>query len=269
MKVAFIGGGNMGAAIIGGLVGKGFAAAGITVVEPGAASRESLVSRFGVAARESAAGLPAQDAIVLAVKPQQMREAVRPLLPLDPATVVVTIAAGIRTADLSRWLGGHAAIVRAMPTTPALVHAGVTGLFAPPSVDASGRARAEALLAAVGETVWLPREEDLDAVTAVSGSGPAYVFYFIEALERAAVELGIAPGPARQLALATFLGAAKLAKARGEDPAVLRAQVTSKGGTTERALGEMEAAGLKARFGEAVKAARERSRELGEEFGKD
>jgi pyrroline-5-carboxylate reductase len=156
-----------------------------------------------------------------------------------------------------------------MPNTPALVHAGITGLFAPPSVDASGRARAEALLAAVGETVWLPREEDLDAVTAVSGSGPAYVFYFIEALERAAAELGLAPGPARQLALSTFLGAARLAQARGEDPAVLRAQVTSKGGTTERALGEMEAAGLKARFVEAVKAARERSRELGEEFGKD
>ncbi len=198
-----------------------------------------------------------------------MREAVRPLLPLDPATVVVTIAAGIRIADLSRWLGGHAAIVRAMPNTPALVHAGVAGLYAPPAVDAEGRDRAQTLLGAVGETVWLPREEDLDAVTAVSGSGPAYVFYFIEALERAGVEMGLAPEAARTLALGTFAGAAKLAQARGEDPAVLRAKVTSKGGTTERALREMEGAALKARFIEAVKAACARSKELGEESGRD
>ena len=270
MKVTFLGGGNMGAAIIGGLVARGFAAADITVVDPGAAARENLAARFGVTVREAAGpGLPAADALVLAVKPQQMREAVRPLLPLDPSTVVVTIAAGIRIADLSRWLGGHAAIVRAMPNTPALVHAGVTGLFAPAAVGAEGRGRAEELLGAVGETVWLAREEDLDAVTAVSGSGPAYVFYFIEALERAGVEMGLAPEAARALALGTFVGAAKLAKERGGDPAVLRAQVTSKGGTTERALGEMEGAALKARFIEAVKAACARSRELGEQLGRD
>ena len=269
MKVTFIGGGNMGAAIIGGLVGKGFPATGITVVEPGEAAREALATRFGVAVRACAGpDLPAADALVLAVKPQQMREAAASLLPLDPATVVVTIAAGIRIADLSRWLGGHAAIVRAMPNTPALVHAGVTGLYAPATVGPEGRGRAETLLAAVGETVWLPREEDLDAVTAVSGSGPAYVFYFIEALEQAGVEMGLAPEAARSLALGTFAGAAKLARERGEDPAVLRAQVTSKGGTTERALGEMERAALKARFVEAVKAARDRSRELGQQFGK-
>ena len=260
----------MGAALIGGLVARGFPAAGITVIDPGAAAREGLASRFGVAVREAAGpDLPAADALVLAVKPQQMREAVRQLLPLSPATVVVTIAAGIRIADLSRWLGGHAAIVRAMPNTPALVHAGVTGLYAPPAVGAEGRARAERLLGAVGETVWLPREEDLDAVTAVSGSGPAYVFYFLEALERAGIELGLGHEAARTLALGTFLGAAKLARERGEDPAVLRAQVTSKGGTTERALGEMEGAALKSRFVEAVKAACARSKELGEQFGRD
>jgi pyrroline-5-carboxylate reductase len=270
VKVTFIGGGNMGAAIIGGLVARGFPAADITVIEPGATARESLASRFGVGVREAAGpDMTAADALVLAVKPQQMREAVKPLLPLAPSTVVVTIAAGIRIADLARWLGGHAAIVRAMPNTPALVHAGVTGLFAAGAVGAEGRARAEELLGAVGETVWLPREEDLDAVTAVSGSGPAYVFYFIEALEQAGVELGLAPEAARTLALGTFLGAAKLAKARGENPAVLRAQVTSKGGTTERALGEMEKAAVKARFVEAVKAACARSRELGEQFGRD
>ena len=270
MRITFVGGGNMGAAIIGGLVGRGFPAAGITVIDPGIAARERLAAQFGVAVRESAGpGLPAADVLVLAVKPQQMREAAKPLLPLDASTVVVTIAAGIRIADLSRWLGGHAAIVRAMPNTPALVHAGVTGLFAAPAVGAEGRERARELLGAVGETVWLPREEDLDAVTAVSGSGPAYVFYFIEALEQAGRELGLAPQAARDLALGTFLGAAKLAKERGEDPAALRAQVTSKGGTTERALGEMEGAALKARFVEAVKAACERSRELGERYGKD
>ena len=270
MRITFLGGGNMGTAMIGGLVARGFPASDIVVIEPAAGARESLASRFGVAVRESAGSdLPAADALVLAVKPQQMREAVKPLLPLDPATVVVTIAAGIRIANLSRWLGGHEAIVRAMPNTPALVHAGVTGLFAPPAVGAEGRGRAETLLGAVGETVWLPREEDLDAVTAVSGSGPAYVFYFIEALEEAGRGLGLSPEAARKLALGTFLGAARLAKERGEDPAVLRAQVTSTGGTTERALGEMEGAGLKARFVGAVKAACARSRELGDEFGRD
>ncbi len=268
MRLLFVGGGNMGAAIVGGLVARGFDAAAITVVEPGAAARESLAERFGVAVRASAEGAGPADVVVLAVKPQQMKEAVGPLRPLPASTLVVSIAAGIRLADLSRWLGGHAALVRAMPNTPALVHAGVTGLYAPAAVDARGRERATQLLAAVGEVVWLPREEDLDAVTAVSGSGPAYVFYFIEAVEQAARELGIAPEAARALALGTFAGAAKLARERGEDPAVLRAQVTSKGGTTERALATMEAAGLKARIGEAVKAAAGRSRELGDEFGR-
>jgi pyrroline-5-carboxylate reductase len=269
VKLLFVGGGNMGAAIVGGLVSRGFAASDITVVEPGAAARESLAIRFGVTVRESAAGSGPADVIVLAVKPQQMKEAVKPLLPLSAGTLVVSIAAGIRLADLSRWLGGHAALVRAMPNTPALVHAGVTGLYAPPAVDALGRERAAELLGAVGEVVWLPREEDLDAVTAVSGSGPAYVFYFLEAVEQAAREMGIAPEAARTLAVGTFAGAAKLARERGEDAAVLRAQVTSKGGTTERALAAMEAAGVKARINEAVKAAAARSRELGDEFGRD
>jgi pyrroline-5-carboxylate reductase len=269
MKLLFVGGGNMGAAIVGGLVSRGFAAGDITVVEPGAAARESLATRFGVAVRESATAGGAADVVVLAVKPQQMKEAVRPLLPLASGTLVVSIAAGIRLADLSRWLGGHGSLVRAMPNTPALVHAGVTGLYAPPAVDARGRERATELMAAVGDVVWLPREEDLDAVTAVSGSGPAYVFYFLEAVEQAARELGIAPAAARALALGTFAGAAKLARERAEDPAVLRAQVTSKGGTTERALATMEAASLKAGIIDAVKAAAARSRELGDEFGRD
>jgi pyrroline-5-carboxylate reductase len=181
---------------------------------------------------------------------------------------VVTIAAGIRSADLARWLA-RTRIVRAMPNTPALVHAGITGLHAMPGLGADDRQAAEDLLAAVGSTLWFEREEDLDAVTAVSGSGPAYVFYAMEALEEAARELGLAEGASRSLALWTFVGAAKLAIERGEDPAKLRAQVTSKGGTTERALQLMEARGVKAGLVEGVKAAHERSRELGEAFGRE
>jgi len=156
-----------------------------------------------------------------------------------------------------------------MPNTPALVHAGITGLHAPASVGADDRQAAEDLLAAVGAALWFEREEDLDAVTAVSGSGPAYVFYAMEALERAARELGLADGAARSLALWTFVGATKLAIERGEEPAKLRAQVTSKGGTTERAIGVLDRAGVQASFVEAVKAACERSREMGEASGKE
>jgi len=181
---------------------------------------------------------------------------------------VISIAAGIRLADLARWIGGRERLVRAMPNTPALVHAGITGLYAGAPVRADDRQAAEDLLAAVGSTLWFERESDLDVVTAVSGSGPAYVFYAMEALERAARDLGLAEGAARSLALWTFVGAAKLAIERGEDPARLRAQVTSRGGTTERALEVLEAAGVKERFVEAVKAACERSRELGEALGR-
>jgi len=270
MKVAFIGGGNMATAIIGGLSAKGVKPSDIVVAEVNAEARARLAERLGVSTVASpGAEMAHLDAIVMAVKPQNMREAARALAPHLADQLVISIAAGIRLEDLSRWLGGHTRLVRAMPNTPALVHAGVTGLYAPPETREVDRQSAHQLLGAVGATVWLDREEDLDAVTAVSGSGPAYVFYAMEALEAAATEMGIAPDKARTLALWTFVGAAKLAIERGEDPAKLRANVTSKGGTTERALGHMEAAAIKASFIEAVKAARERSRELGEEFGKD
>ena len=270
MKVAFIGGGNMATAIIGGLRAKGVNAADIVVAEVNAEARARLAERLGVSTVESPGTEMAHlDAIVMAVKPQNMREAARALAPHLADQLVISIAAGIRLEDLSRWLGGHTRLVRAMPNTPALVHAGVTGLYAPAETREVDRQTAHQLLGAVGATVWLDREEDLDAVTAVSGSGPAYVFYAMEALEAAAMQMGIAPEKARTLALWTFVGAAKLAIERGEDPAKLRANVTSKGGTTERALGRMEEAAIKASFIEAVKAARERSRELGEEFGKD
>ncbi|HZF27267.1 MAG TPA: pyrroline-5-carboxylate reductase, partial [Steroidobacteraceae bacterium] len=209
------------------------------------------------------------DCIVLAVKPQQVREVAASLKPHLASQLVLTIAAGIRVKDLSRWLGGYRRIVRVMPNTPALVHAGISGLYAPAMVGSGGRAIAEKIMGAAGEVLWIEREEDLDAVTAVSGSGPAYVFYFIEALERAARELGLAADAAHRLALGTFAGAVKLAAQSGEPPETLRSRVTSKGGTTERALKSMEVERVKEAIVRAVRAAAERSRELGDELGKD
>ncbi len=270
MKVAFIGGGNMASAIIGGLVARDLPGSDIGVVEIDGNARTRLFAQFGVRTFEAPGPeLAAADTVVFAVKPQQMHAAAAAAAPHLADPLVISIAAGIRLADLSRWLGGRRRLVRTMPNTPALVHAGITGLFAPPAVGERDRASAESLLSTVGAALWFEREEDLDAVTAVSGSGPAYVFYAIEALETAARELGLAEGASRSLALWTFVGAAKLAIERAESPAALRAQVTSKGGTTERALEVLEGAAVKAKFVEAVKAACERSRELGESYGKE
>ena len=270
MKVAFIGGGNMATAIIGGLLAKGFKAADIVVVEVNAQARAHLAASLGVNALEApGAEMARMDAIVMAVKPQQMREAAVALRPQLKDAVAISIAAGIRVADLSRWLGGHARCVRTMPNTPALVHAGVTGLYAGKAVGEKDRRIAEQLLGAVGRTLWFDREADLDAVVAVSGSGPAYVFYAIEAVEAAAIALGLTPEKARALTLATFDGATKLAIARAEDPAKLRANVTSKGGTTAAALAVLEGAGVKESFLAAIQAAAQRSREMGDELGKD
>src|SRR5438552_7607478 len=270
MKIGFIGGGNMARAIIGGLVAKGTRATEVVVVEVDAIARLRLVSEFGVSTVEKPGSeLARVETLIFAVKPQHMRAAAEAVAPHLGDPLIVTIAAGIRIESLSRWLGGLERIVRAMPNTPALVHAGVTGLYAPSVVGTADRAAAESLMSAVGAALWFESESDLDAVTAVSGSGPAYVFYAIEALETAARELGLAEGASRSLALWTFVGATKLAIERGEDPAVLRAQVTSKGGTTERALQVLDGAAVAERFVEAVKAACERSRELGDELGKD
>jgi len=270
MKITFIGGGNMASAIIGGLVRKRWPRRAIQVVEVAAAARERLQRELKVATHAALDARAARsDCIVLAIKPQQMREAARALKPLLASQLVITIAAGIRVRDLSRWLGGYQRIVRVMPNTPALALAGVSGLFAARTVTAAERAAAERVLGAVGTTLWLEREDDLDAVTAVSGSGPAYVFYFIEALERAACELGLRADAAHKLALETFAGAVKLAAQATEPPETLRGRVTSKGGTTERALASMEADRVKEAIVRAVKAAAGRSRELGDELGKD
>jgi pyrroline-5-carboxylate reductase len=270
MKITFIGGGNMASAMIGGLVRRRWPRKSIQVVEIERSVRERIARDFGVKARAApdARALKA-DCIVLAVKPQQLREAARALRPLLASQLVITIAAGIRTRDLSRWLGGYPRVVRVMPNTPALAHAGISGLFAAPAVGARDRAAADRVLGAVGGTLWFERERDLDAVTAVSGSGPAYVFYFIEALERAARELGLAPAAAHRLALETFAGAVKLAAQSDDAPETLRGRVTSRGGTTERALASMEADRVKDAIVRAVRAAAQRSRELGDELGKD
>lgn len=270
MNITFIGGGNMASAMIGGLLQQGWQAAAIRVVEIDAAARARIESELGVAAgADLGTGIAGADCVVLAIKPQQMRATAPALRAILASQLIISIAAGIRCADLSRWLGGYPRIVRVMPNTPALVLAGISGLYAMPAVAAGDRARAESVLSAVGRTLWLEREEQLDAVTAVSGSGPAYVFYFIEALQQAAAELGFDAAQARQLALDTFAGAVKMAAQSSEDAATLRARVTSKGGTTERALSVLESDAVKQTVIRAVKAAAARSHELGDELGKD
>jgi pyrroline-5-carboxylate reductase len=271
MDICFIGGGNMASAMIGGLLRKGWTARKISVVEIDSGARERLASTYGIEGHADASlAVPRVDCVVLAVKPQHMRGVARALSPLlRPETLIISIAAGIRLIDLSRWLGGHERIVRAMPNTPALTLAGMTGLYASAAVQAPDRDRAEQILAAAGRTLWVDREERLDGVTAVSGSGPAYVFYFMESLQQAAAELGFQESDARLLALETFRGAAKLAAESGESAAILRARVTSKGGTTERAISELEAHGVRDAIVGAVRAAAERSRELGDALGAD
>jgi pyrroline-5-carboxylate reductase len=270
VNITFIGGGNMASAIIGGLIRKRWPRRAIRVVEVARSARERLKREFKVTLHAALdAKAASSDCIVLAVKPQQLREVARALKPLLAAQLVITLAAGVRVKDLSRWLGGYPRIVRVMPNTPALALAGVSGLYAGRTVNTAAHAAAERILGAVGATLWLEHEDDLDAVTAVSGSGPAYVYYFVEALERAARELGLAADAAHVLALETFAGAVKLAAQTGEPPANLRSRVTSKGGTTERALASMDADRVQEAIVRAVKAAAERSRELGDELGKD
>jgi pyrroline-5-carboxylate reductase len=269
MKIVFIGGGNMASAMIGGLIAKGHAARDIRVVELLAESRARLAREFGVQCSERLDGPPASDEVViLAVKPQQIGDAARGTGLRRNRNLVISIAAGVRLATLSRRLGGHARLVRAMPNTPALIGAGITGLYAPPEVNAEERARAEAILGAVGEVVWVGEERLLDPVTAVSGSGPAYVFWFIEQLAASGAALGLAPETARKLALETVLGAAKLAASSGEPPAVLRERVTSKGGTTEAALKVFAEEKLAERFARAIEAASRRGAELGDTLDK-
>jgi pyrroline-5-carboxylate reductase len=273
MTTTFIGGGNMATALIGGLIARGAAASSFHVVEPLAQQRDRLCSRFagiGVSDAARREDIEGAQVVVFAVKPQNMKEAANAVARfISGAGVALTIAAGIRTGDLSRWLGGYARIVRAMPNTPALVGAGISGVFAMPGVAQDAVDAATAIVAAGGEVVRCASEDELDAITGVSGSGPAYVFYFLEGLEQAARELGFDAARARQLAYSTFAGGIALARQSDEPPAGLRASVTSKGGTTARAIETLEAARVKESFIAAVKAAAARARELGEELGRE
>lgn len=272
MKIAFLGGGNMASALIGGLRKQGFEAASITVIEQDAAARGRLQSVFGVGALACPdAGVFGSDVLVLAVKPQQMQAALAPFVGALRETLVISVAAGLRLADIGRWLGGpgspYSRLVRCMPNTPALLGMGVTGIFAAPEVDTAGCELAERILAAVGSVVWADTEARLDAVTGLSGSGPAYVFHFIEALEAAGIKQGFDAASARRLAIGTVLGAAQMADVSGDSPKSLREKVTSKGGTTAAALDYLAAAGWRDALVGAVEAACARSRELGEQLG--
>jgi pyrroline-5-carboxylate reductase len=271
MNVLFVGGGNMGRALVGGLLAQGRAHDAIAVVETDAAARARVQVEFGLQVAATITGEAAARAgtIVLAVKPQHLRQAAQALAPHLAGQLVISIAAGVRLADLARWLGGHTCLVRAMPNTPAMIRRGIAGLFAHPSVGSAQRTNAQDILDAVGETIWCAREEQLDAITAMSGSGPAYVFYFLEAMIEAGQDIGFSLEQGRRLAYATAGGAIALAAQSAEPPAVLRAQVTSKGGTTEAAVAVLEHCAVKAAFVAAIRAAEARAAELGDILGKD
>lgn len=266
--IAFIGGGNMAGALVGGLLRAGMDAADIAVLEPSAERRAALVRSFGVEV-QPAPGAWLEDAklVVLAVKPQQMREAVQQVAPSIARATVLSVAAGVRARDIARWLG-HGRVIRAMPNTPAMIGAGITGVVALAEVDAAARSLAQRVLEAAGSVLWLDDERQLDPVTAVSGSGPAYVFRFIEALEAAAIARGLSAATARALAIQTVLGAAQLAATSDEAPAVLRERVTSKGGTTAAALARLDQGDFMGLVAAAVGAADLRASELGDEYGR-
>lgn len=276
MNVTFIGGGNMATALIGGLLDKKVAKPDdLRVVEISPETRSRLQQKYDIRCFDEtwkARDGRDNDIIVFAVKPQQMHDAASHSGLSQNANLVISIAAGITLTKLSRWLGGHTRLIRAMPNIPALIGEGITGLYSmfPVRTEQEKRDKdyAQQILGAVSTTVWLRHEGQMDAVTAVSGSGPAYVFYFIEAVEQAAKELGLPVEVGHQLALHTFAGAARLAVSSSDPVSMLREQVTSKGGTTECALASMAADKVKEAIVRAIRAAAERSRELGDEFGK-
>ncbi len=266
-RLAFIGGGNMASAIIGGLIKTGLAPSHIAVVEPFAEARAKLLADYGVKAQEHAdASLQDSTLVVWAVKPQTFREAAALTGAFTAQALHLSVAAGIRSDSIARWLGTER-VVRTMPNTPALVGRGISGLFARAAVTTADKALVQSVIATTGEYLWVETEAQLDAVTALSGSGPAYVFYFLEAMVQAGAALGLSVQQSRQLAISTFSGSAELARQSLEPLALLRERVTSKGGTTYAALSAMEHSDVKAQFVQAMRAAGERARELGDEFG--
>ena len=267
-SLVFVGGGNMASAILGGLIRQGRSASDIGVLEPWSEQRERLSSQFpGVQLwAEATPAMTRTETVVWAVKPQVMKEAAVACAPHVRQALHISVAAGITTASLGAWLGSDR-LVRAMPNTPALVGLGMTGLFATTGASEADHTTADGLLRTTGDVVWVQQETDLDAVTALSGSGPAYVFYFLEAMRDAGAAMGLSPETALRLAVGTFVGAATLAQRSDEPPQVLRERVTSKGGTTYAALTTLDKLQVSAHFQEALEAARARAAELGREFG--
>ena len=266
-RLAFVGGGNMACAILGGLIAAGHPPDRVLVVEPFEPQAAQVRDKFGVRVETAGnAALAAADIVVWAVKPQVFRDAAAPCAPFVGGALHLSVMAGIRSDALARATGSER-IVRAMPNTPALIGEGIAGLFARAAVTADDRAAIERVMAPTGETLWVAQEGDLDAVTALSGSGPAYVFFFLEAMMQAAADMGLSAEQGRRLAQATFKGATALARASDEPPETLRARVTSKGGTTHAAITSMEAAGVKPAIVQALRAAQARAKTLGDEFG--
>lgn len=272
-SIAFIGGGNMAASLIGGLISSSVPEANIMVAEPNQEQRSRLQQQFSVHTTADNSDTLGADVVILAVKPQLLQTVCRALSETlnqsGRQPLFISIAAGVRSDDIDRWLGGNRVIVRCMPNTPSLLRSGATGLYANPHVSAAQKTVAETILHAVGITLWVGKEDELDAVTAVSGSGPAYFFLLMEAMQQAGVRLGLAPETSEKLVIQTALGAAQMADHSELDVATLRAQVTSKGGTTEQAINHFQQAGFEQLVENAMQAACDRSRTLANELGKD
>lgn len=266
MTISFIGGGNMAVAMLNGMLQQGFQAKEIHVVEPDAEKRNALVRQYGVQVAAASAALPISEVVILAVKPQQVATVLGAIGAQLQDSILMSIAAGVSIEALQFLCGITQRIVRVMPNTPALIRAGISGAIASPNVSDVDKALANRILLAMGEVVWVQKESALDAITAVSGSGPAYVFYFMQALQDAAQNQGFDPETARQLAYATFSGAVKLAQASSEHVSILRARVTSNKGTTEEGVAVLEQNHLLQTVNQAVKAAATRSQVLGQEL---
>ena len=265
--IAFIGGGNMASAMISGLQKQGFPVDQIDVVEPIADTQARIKLHFGIEARPIAdASLQRATIVIWAVKPQTFKEAAQQVHAHTGGALHVSVAAGIRSESIARWLGNER-VIRTMPNTPALIGKGMTGLFARPAVTNADRLHAERVVSGMGRFLWLENEGQLDAVTAISGSGPAYMFYFMEAMTTAGAEMGLSRDQAYQLAVGTFIGAGELAQSSHEPPEILRQRVTSKGGTTYAAIASMDESHIKDLFGKALHAAQRRAVEMGNEFG--
>ena len=271
-RLTFIGAGNMASSIIGGLVGKGFSPKLITASDPHEGTLERLKAVAPVhTTADNVQAVADADVVVLAVKPQMMKAVLEPLAVTLQAKrpLIISIAAGIEIRSIEHWLGGALPIVRCMPNTPALVQVGATGLFANAAVNDAQRQQADNILRAVGLALWVEQESQLDAVTAVSGSGPAYFFLVMEAMQTAGERLGLPADIARTLTLQTALGAAQMAISSDVDAAELRRRVTSPNGTTERAVAVFEQGGLRELFQQALQACNDRSEELARELGAD